>query len=101
MADAQDDAWRRTAAALACDWSGQPVRFDTLEDMTSDMMRYGMLEAQECLKKRILQHVGWHGHPQQSRHVGHDAKGIGSCFGHKPQNALLLRGWREGHSEVS
>ena len=46
MADAQDDAWRRTAAALACDWSGQPVRFDTLEDMTSDMMRHGMLEAQ-------------------------------------------------------
>ena len=48
MADAQDDAWRRTAAALACDWSGKPVRFDTLEDMTSDMMRYGMLEAQSA-----------------------------------------------------
>ena len=48
MADAQDDAWRRTAAALACDWSGQPVRFDTLEDMTSDMMRHGMLEAQSA-----------------------------------------------------
>ena len=40
------DAWRRTAAALACDWSGKAVRFDTLEDMTSDMMRHGMLEAQ-------------------------------------------------------
>jgi len=46
MADANDDAWRRTAAALACDWSGKPIRFDTLEDMTSDMMRHGMLEAQ-------------------------------------------------------
>ncbi len=45
-ADANDDAWRRTAAALACDWSGKAVRFDTLEDMTSDMMRHGMLEAQ-------------------------------------------------------
>ena len=46
MADADDDACRRTAAALACDWSGKPIRFDTLEDMTSDMMRHGMLEAQ-------------------------------------------------------
>ena len=45
MADANDDAWRRTAAALACDWSGKPIRFDTLEQMTSDMMRHGMLEA--------------------------------------------------------
>ena len=45
-ADANDDAWRRTAAALACDWSGKAVRFDTLEAMTSDMMRHGMLEAQ-------------------------------------------------------
>ena len=42
-ADANDDAWRRTAAALACDWSGKPVRFDNNEVFASDMMRHGML----------------------------------------------------------
>ena len=41
-----EDKWRRTAAALVCDWSGKPIRFDNLEVMTFDMMRHGMLEAQ-------------------------------------------------------
>ena len=42
-ADANDAAWLRTAAALACDWSGKPVRFDNKEVFASDMMRHGML----------------------------------------------------------
>ncbi len=38
------DQWVKNAAALACDWSGKPVRFDTIESFTEDMMRHGMLE---------------------------------------------------------
>jgi len=38
------DRWRRTAAALACDWSGKTVRFDNDESFALDMMRHGMLE---------------------------------------------------------
>ena len=39
-----DTQWMRNAAALACDWSGKPVRYDTLENFTQDMMRHGLLE---------------------------------------------------------
>lgn len=42
--DRDEDAWMKTAAALACDWSGKPVRYDTLENFTNDMIRHGMLE---------------------------------------------------------
>ena len=42
--DPDQKAWIRTAASLACDWSGKPVRYDTLDSFTADMMRYGMLE---------------------------------------------------------
>lgn len=42
--DPDQNAWIKTAAALACDWSGQSVRYDTLAAFTEDMMRYGMLE---------------------------------------------------------
>ncbi len=37
--------WRKQAAAMACDWCGQPIRFDTDEAFAIDMMRHGMLEA--------------------------------------------------------
>ena len=43
--DPDQNAWIKTAAALACDWSGQSVRYDTRASFTEDMMRYGMLEA--------------------------------------------------------
>jgi glutamine synthetase len=42
--DPDQDAWIKTAAALACDWSGQSIRYDTLAAFTEDMMRHGMLE---------------------------------------------------------
>ena len=40
-----NNEWIKTAAALACDWCGKPVRYDTLAAFASDMMRHGMLEA--------------------------------------------------------
>ena len=43
-ADADDGLWLRTAAALACDWSGKRIRFDTREVFAQDMMEHGMLE---------------------------------------------------------
>lgn len=42
--DPDQAAWIKTAAALACDWSGKPVRYETLDVFTEDMMRHGMLE---------------------------------------------------------
>ena len=40
----EDEAeWRKTAAALACDWCGQPVRYDTEEAFADDMIKNGML----------------------------------------------------------
>jgi hypothetical protein len=46
-ADADDGAWMRTAASLACDWSGKAIRFESKEIFASDMMRHGMLEEVE------------------------------------------------------
>ena len=43
-ADVDDGAWMRTAASLACDWSGKPMRFDSIDHFTADMMEAGMLE---------------------------------------------------------
>jgi len=42
--DPDHEAWVKTAAALACDWCGKPVRYDTLDSFAEDMMRHGMLE---------------------------------------------------------
>ncbi len=38
------EGWRKTCASMACDWSGKPVRFDSDESFTADMIRHGMLE---------------------------------------------------------
>lgn len=38
--------WRRTAALLACDWSGKPIRYNSDDVIVWDMMEHGMLE--EC-----------------------------------------------------
>ena len=38
-----DHSFLRTAAASACDWSGKPIRFDSLDHFTADMMEAGML----------------------------------------------------------
>lgn len=37
------DKWRRSAAQLACDFSGKPMRFDSIDHFTADMMEAGML----------------------------------------------------------
>ena len=47
MADEEDEAWMRTAASIACDWSGKPIRFDTVEAFAADMISAGMLEEVE------------------------------------------------------
>ena len=43
-ASEDNNEWIKTAAALACDWCGKPVRYDTISSFAEDMMRHGMLE---------------------------------------------------------
>ena len=38
-----DHSFLRTAALSACDWSGKPMRFDSIDHFTADMMEAGML----------------------------------------------------------
>jgi|TARA_R100000426_G_scaffold83362_1_gene62006 hypothetical protein len=38
-----DHSFIRTAALSACDWSGKPMRFDSIDHFTADMMEAGML----------------------------------------------------------
>jgi hypothetical protein len=47
MADREDKDWIRTAASVACDWSGKSIRFDTVEAFAADMIDAGMLEEVE------------------------------------------------------
>jgi len=44
MADREPGAWLRTAASAACDWSGKPMRCDSVSHLTADMISAGMLE---------------------------------------------------------
>ena len=42
-----DNTFMRLAASSACDWSGKPIRFDTVEAFAADMISAGMLEEVE------------------------------------------------------
>ena len=43
LADRESEAWLRTAASVACNLSGKPMRFDSIDHLTADMMEAGML----------------------------------------------------------
>ena len=47
MPDKDDNAWLRTAAVAACDWSGKPMRFDNVSNFASDMIDAGLIEEVE------------------------------------------------------
>ena len=42
----------RTCAAIACNWTGKPVRFGSDLDFARDLMRYGILEEMPNEEKR-------------------------------------------------